>query len=95
VTPGGPEIGPAQGRLVASPPVVWFVAPLNVISGLLLIVLVLLHSGRGGGLSDMLGGGVGATALGSTAAEKNLNRITFVVALVFAFTCVALGLLLD
>jgi preprotein translocase subunit SecG len=75
--------------------VVWFVAPINVISGILLIILVLMHSGRGGGLSDMLGGGVGATALGSTAAEKNLNRITFVVALVFSFTVVALGLLLS
>jgi len=43
----------------------------------------------------MLGGGVGATALGSTAAERNLNRITFVVALTFGFTCLALGLLLE
>ena len=74
---------------------VWIVAPIFVISALLMIVLVLMHSGRGGGLSDMLGGGVGATALGSTAAERNLNRITFVVALVFAFTCVGLGLLID
>ncbi len=54
---------------------------------------VLLHSGRGGGLSDMFGGGAGA-ALGSTAAERNLNRITTVLALVWFFTVIALGLLL-
>jgi len=54
---------------------------------------VLLHSGRGGGLSDMFGGAGGA-ALGSTAAERDLNRITFVLALVWAFTVIGLGLLL-
>ena len=54
---------------------------------------VLLHSGRGGGLSDMFGGG-GSAALGSAAAERNLNRITTVLALVWIFTLVALGLLL-
>ncbi len=55
---------------------------------------VLLHSGKGGGLSDMFGGGGGA-ALGSTTAERNLTRITFVLALVWIFTVVALGMLLD
>jgi len=55
---------------------------------------VLLHSGRGGGLSDMFGGG-GAAALGSAAAERNLNRITTVLALVWLFTVVALGMLLT
>ena len=58
-----------------------------------MIVGVLLHSGRGGGLSDMFGGG-GSAALGSAAAERNLNRITTVFALVWVFTVVALGLLL-
>ena len=65
----------------------------NVISMFAMIVGVLLHSGRGGGLSDMFGGG-GSTALGSAAAERNLNRITTVFALVWIFTVVALGLLL-
>jgi len=65
----------------------------NVISMFAMIVGVLLHSGRGGGLSDMFGGG-GAAALGSAAAERNLNRITTVFALVWIFTVVALGLLL-
>jgi len=65
----------------------------NVISMFAMIAGVLLHSGRGGGLSDMFGGG-GSAALGSAAAEKNLNRITTVFALVWVFTVVALGLLL-
>jgi preprotein translocase subunit SecG len=60
-----------------------------------LIGLVLLHSGKGGGLSDMFGGGVGATALGSAAAERNLDRITVVVALIFVFTTTGLAFLLD
>lgn len=66
---------------------------INVLSLFALIVAVLLHSGRGGGLSDMFGGG-GSTALGSAAAERNLNRITTVIALVWLFTVVALGMLL-
>jgi preprotein translocase subunit SecG len=65
----------------------------NVISMFAMIDGVLLHSGRGGGLSDMFGGG-GSAALGSAAAERNLNRITTVLALVWIFTLVALGLLL-
>ncbi len=56
---------------------------------------MLLHSGKGGGLSDMFGGSVGATALGSAAAERNLDRITVVVALIFVFTTTGLAFLLD
>jgi preprotein translocase subunit SecG len=67
---------------------------LNVLSMAALIAGILMHSGRGGGLSDMFGGGGGA-ALGSSAAERNLNRITFVFALVWIFSLVALGFLLD
>ncbi len=70
----------------------YIVLVINVISMLALISGILLHSGRGGGLSDMFGGGSGA-ALGSTAAERNLNRITFVFALVWIFTVVALSFL--
>ncbi len=65
---------------------------INVLSMFALIAGILLHSGRGGGLSDMFGGGSGA-ALGSTAAERNLNRITFVFALIWIFTTVALSFL--
>jgi preprotein translocase subunit SecG len=60
-----------------------------------LIILVLLHSGKGGGLSDMFGGGLGASAAGSTVVEKNLDRITVVVAIAFGFSTLALALQLD
>ena len=66
----------------------------NVVAMIGMIVGVLLHSGRGGGLSDMFGGG-GAAALGSAAAERNLNRITTVLALVWIMTVTALGILLS
>ncbi len=70
-------------------------ATLNVLASLIMIVLVLLHSGKGGGLSDMFGGGMGASAMGSTVMERNLDRITVVVALVWAFSVVALSLMLG
>jgi preprotein translocase subunit SecG len=70
-------------------------AAFNVASSLILIVLVLLHSGKGGGLSDMFGGGMGASAMGSTVMERNLDRLTVVVALVWAFTVVSLSLMLG
>jgi preprotein translocase subunit SecG len=68
---------------------------LNVLSSLALILLVLLHSGKGGGLSDMFGGGMGASAMGSTVMERNLDRITIVCALIWSFTVVALSLMLG
>ena len=68
---------------------------LNVLASLFMIVLVLLHSGKGGGLSDMFGGGMGASAMGSTVMERNLDRITVVVALVWGFTVCALSLMLG
>lgn len=66
-----------------------------ILSALSVIFLVLLHSGRGGGLSDMFGGGLGASAAGSTVVEKNLDRITVVAAVIFVLSAVALALLLD
>ncbi len=71
------------------------VTGIHLIMSLALIGLVLLHSGKGGGLSDMFGGSVGATALGSAAAERNLDRITVVVAVTFVFTTTGLAFLLD
>ena len=65
----------------------------NIASLVGMVVGVLLHSGRGGGLSDMFGGG-GTNALGSAAAERNLNRITAAIGLVWLFTVVALGMFL-
>ena len=66
---------------------------INIVSMFGMVAGILMHSGRGGGLSDMFGGGGGA-ALGSTSAERNLTRITTVLALVWIFTVVALGFLL-
>jgi preprotein translocase subunit SecG len=66
---------------------------INLVSMLSMIVGVLLHSGQGGGLSDMFGGASGA-ALGSAAAEKNLNRITAVLATIWIFSVIALAFLL-
>ena len=63
--------------------------------GIGLIFLVLVHSGKGGGLSDMFGGGLGASAAGSTVMEKNLDRITVVIALLFGFNTLIMALLLD
>ena len=71
----------------------YIVVVINVVSMISVIAGILLHSGRGGGLSDMFGGGGGA-ALGSTAAERNLNRITFVFALVWILTVLALSFLM-
>ena len=71
----------------------YLVLIINLVSLVAMTGGILMHSGRGGGLSDMLGGGA-TTALGSTAAERNLNRITMVFALVWFFTVIALGFLL-
>jgi len=68
---------------------------LQFVLALTVIFLVLIHSGKGGGLSDMFGGGLGAAASGSTVMEKNLDRITVVVALIFTFNTVILSLLMD
>ncbi len=73
--------------------VLYIVLVINVVSLVAMVSGVLMHSGKGGGLSDMFGGGGGA-ALGSTAAERNLNRITFVFALVWFMTVIALGFLM-
>ncbi|MDQ6687019.1 MAG: preprotein translocase subunit SecG [Actinomycetota bacterium] len=68
---------------------------LLVITSALMILLVLLHKGRGGGLSDMFGGGMSSGLGGSSVAERNLDRITIGIG-VFWFACViALGLLLK
>ena len=74
--------------------VLYFTLVVNVVSMVAMVAGILMHSGRGGGLSDMFGGGGGA-ALGSSAAERNLNRITFVFALIWIFTLLALDFLLD
>jgi preprotein translocase subunit SecG len=68
---------------------------LQILASLSLIFLILMHSGKGGGLSDMFGGSVGSAAAGSTVVEKNLDRITVTVAVIFAFTNLILILRLQ
>jgi preprotein translocase subunit SecG len=67
----------------------------HIIVSMILIVFILLHSGRGGGLSDMFGGAAGGSLAGSTVVERNLDRLTVVVSLVFTFTTMLLALRLD
>lgn len=70
---------------------------IHLILSLALIALILLHAGRGGGLSDAFGGGMGPIGglTGSTLVERNLNRLTVVVAIMFATTTFALAWVLD
>ena len=67
---------------------------LLVITSLVLILLVLLHKGRGGGLSDMFGGGMSSSLGGSSVAERNLDRFTVGVGVIWFACIVALGLML-
>jgi preprotein translocase subunit SecG len=60
-----------------------------------MILLVLLHKGKGGGLSDLFGGGVSSSLGGSSVVERNLDRLTIAMAIVWVASIVALGLLLK
>ncbi|RRD60955.1 preprotein translocase subunit SecG [Leucobacter sp. OH1287] len=66
---------------------------LLVLTSLLLTLFILLHKGRGGGLSDMFGGGITSNLGSSGVAERNLNRITVVVSIVWFLSIVGLGLI--
>ncbi|MFF5443780.1 preprotein translocase subunit SecG [Streptomyces sp. NPDC012888] len=66
-----------------------------IVFSLLLMLLVLMHKGKGGGLSDMFGGGMQSSVGGSSVAERNLDRITVVVGLLWFASIVALGLLMK
>jgi len=68
---------------------------IQVLTAVLLIVFILLHAGRGGGLSDMFGGQMGGSMAGSTVVERNLDRITIVTAVLFTFATILLALRLD
>ena len=65
------------------------------ITSLLLTLLILLHRGRGGGLSDMFGGGTSSNLGASGVAERNLNRITVVLALLWVASIIVLGLIVK
>ena len=66
---------------------------LLVLTSVLVVLLVLLHKGKGGGLSDMFGGGISSNAGSSGVAERNLNRLTIGLALFWTLTVILLGLI--
>ena len=69
---------------------------IHVAVSFFLIIFILLHSGRGGGLSDMFGGGsLGGSSAGSTVVERNLDRLTVLTAVIFLFSTVILALALQ
>lgn len=71
----------------------WIFSGILVATSLLLIMSVLLHKGKGGGLSDMFGGGVTSSVGGSSIAERNLDRFTVALGLVWVAAIVGLGLI--
>ncbi|MEV4660267.1 preprotein translocase subunit SecG [Micromonospora sp. NPDC049301] len=74
---------------------IWFAYTLIVlliITSILLTMLILLHRGKGGGLSSMFGGGVSSSLAGSSVAEKNLDRYTVLVSVVWFASIIGLGL---
>ena len=68
---------------------------IHLAASLALILFILLHAGRGGGVSEMFGGGMQTQAMGSTVMEKNLDRITVITAIVFAGTTILLAFRLQ
>jgi preprotein translocase subunit SecG len=68
---------------------------LLIVTSVLLVVLVLLHKGKGGGLSDMFGGGLSSAVGGSSVAERNLDRITLAITALWVASIVGLGLLMK
>ncbi|ANH39836.1 preprotein translocase subunit SecG [Nocardioides dokdonensis FR1436] len=71
-----------------------FLTIILVLTSSAMILLVLLHKGRGGGLSDMFGGGVSSSLGGSSIAEKNLDRLTVGTGVVWFATVISMGLVL-
>lgn len=69
---------------------------IHILLSIGVVVLILLHSGKGGGLSDVFGGGMSTSNLGGTTlAERNLNRITVITGVMFGITTIVLTLLLS
>ncbi|MEU9239926.1 preprotein translocase subunit SecG [Streptomyces shenzhenensis] len=66
-----------------------------IVFSLLLMLLVLMHKGKGGGLSDMFGGGMQSSVGGSSVAERNLDRITLVIGLLWLACIIVLGILMK
>jgi len=68
---------------------------LLMITSVLMVILVLLHKGKGSGISDLFGGGISSTYGGSSVVERNLDRITIAIGAIWFITIVALGILLK
>jgi preprotein translocase subunit SecG len=68
---------------------------IHVAASVMLILFILLHAGRGGGVSEMFGGGMQSQAMGSTVMERNLDRITIITAIVFTGTTILLAFRLN
>ena len=66
-----------------------------IITSIMLVLLVLLHKGKGGGLSDLFGGGVSSTLSGSSVVEKNLDRLTIICGVLWFLSIIGIGLLLK
>ena len=75
--------------------IAWTLGVILVISNILIMLLVLLHRGRGGGLSDLFGGGFSSSLGGSSLAERNLDRFTIAIGLIWAASVIGLGLVLS
>ena len=75
--------------------ITWVVIAVHIVLCVSLIVSILLHSGKGGGLSEMFGGGVGSAAASSSVVERNLDRFTVFTAIAFAFTTMILAIRLQ
>jgi preprotein translocase subunit SecG len=72
-----------------------FLVVIHVLASMTLILFILLHAGRGGGVSEMFGGGMQTQAMGSTVMEKNLDRITIITAIIFTGTTLILAFRLQ
>jgi len=75
--------------------ITWVVIAVHILLCISLVVSILLHSGKGGGLSEMFGGGLGSAAAASSVVERNLDRFTVFTAIAFAFTTTILAIRLQ
>jgi len=71
------------------------VSVILIVTSVVMVLLILLHRGKGGGLSDLFGGGVSSTLSGSSVVEKNLDRITIFMAIIWIAASIAQGLVLK
>ena len=75
--------------------ITWVSIAVHIVLCITLIISMLLHSGKGGGLSEMFGGGVGSAAAASSVVERNLDRFTVITAIAFGFNTMILAIRLQ